>query len=47
MPALTVPDAAGTARLRVRVESTLGRRFVFYMFPARLKLTAERRLGDG
>jgi hypothetical protein len=44
LPALELPEAAQGARLRVRVESTLGRRFVFYMFPARLTVSAERKL---
>ena len=44
LPALELPEAARAARLRVRVESTLGRRFVLYMFPARLTVSAERKL---
>lgn len=44
LPALELPEAAQEARLRVRVESTLGRRFVLYMFPARLTVSAERKL---
>jgi hypothetical protein len=44
LPELELPEAALDARLRVRVESTLGRRFVLYMFPARLSVSAERKL---
>lgn len=44
LPPLELPEAAQEARLRVRVESTLGRRFVLYMFPARLTVSAERKL---
>ena len=44
LPALELSEAAQEARLRVRVESTLGRRFVLYMFPARLTVSAERKL---
>jgi hypothetical protein len=44
LPALTVPAVAQASRLRVRVESTLGRRFVLNMFPAKSTVSAERRL---
>jgi hypothetical protein len=44
LPPLELPESALDARLRVRVESTLGRRFVLYMFPARLTVSAERKL---
>jgi hypothetical protein len=44
LPTIELPASALTSRLRVRVESMLGRRFVFYMFPARLKVSAEHNL---
>lgn len=44
LPPLELPEAARGSRLKVRVESTLGRRFVLYMFPARLTVSAERKL---
>jgi hypothetical protein len=44
LPALDLPESARGSRLRVRVESTLDRRFVWYMFPSKLTLSAERKL---
>ena len=44
LPSLEVPDDAVRERLILRVESTLGRRFVMYMFPAKITASAERRL---
>ena len=44
LPALELPESARGSRLRVRVESTLDRRFVWYMFPSKLTLSAERKL---
>jgi hypothetical protein len=44
LPSIDVPPSANVGRLKVRVESTLGRRFVMYLFPARLTVSAERRL---
>jgi len=44
LPALELPAGDRESRLRVRVESTLDRRFVWYMFPSKLTLSAERKL---
>jgi len=44
LPSLEVPDDAVRERLILRVESTLGRHFVMYMFPAKITASAERRL---
>lgn len=44
LPALELPAAAGDARLKLRVESTLGRRFVWYLFPSKLTASAEQKL---
>jgi hypothetical protein len=44
LPSLEVPDDAVRERLVLRVESTLGRRFVMYMFPAKITASAESRL---
>jgi hypothetical protein len=47
LPPLPIPEWSSGSRLRVRIESTLGRRFVLYLFPTRQTLTAERKLEDG
>ena len=47
VPEIEMLDLAGPdelARVRVRVESALQRYYVFYMFPSRLTVSAERRL---
>jgi hypothetical protein len=44
LPPLELPDSAANARLRVRVSSTLRRRFVLYVFPGKVSVSAERRL---
>jgi hypothetical protein len=44
LPELELPVLQADTRLRVRVESTLGRRFVWYMFPGHHSATAEQRL---
>ena len=44
LPSLDLPDAVPRARLRVRVSSTLGRRFVLYLFPDKLTVSAEQPL---
>jgi hypothetical protein len=44
LPALELPEAVREIRLRVHIESTLGRRFAFYVFPSKLTVSAERKL---
>ena len=44
LPALELPESARDVQLRVRVRSTLGRHYVFFLFPARIDVSAERRL---
>ena len=44
LPALELPERARGAKLRVRVRSTLGRRYVMFLFPARIDVSAERSL---
>jgi len=45
LPRLTVPDDVPPGRLRVRVESWLGRRYVWYMLPWSITASAESRVG--
>ncbi len=44
LPALELPETAPDAQLRVRVRSILGRHYVLFLFPARIDVSAERRL---
>ena len=44
LPALELPETARDAQLRVRVRSILGRRYVLFLFPSRIDVSAERRL---
>ena len=44
LPSLELPIDVERQRLRVRVESTLGRHYVMYLFPARIDLSDERKL---
>ncbi len=44
LPDLELPETARDAPLRVRVRSTLGRRYVLFLFPARIDVSVERRL---
>ena len=44
IPALNIPATGHLERLRVRVESTLGRRYVMYLFPSQVTASSERRL---
>ncbi len=44
LPALELPETARDAQLRVRVRSILGRRYVLFLFPSRIDVSAERSL---
>jgi hypothetical protein len=44
LPELELPEEVRQARVRLRIESTLGRRFVLYLFPGSLTVSAELRL---
>jgi hypothetical protein len=46
LPPVEIGEGAGEEKLRVRVESTLGRRWVWYLFYARFTVSAERNLED-
>jgi hypothetical protein len=44
LPLLDLPFDAGDERLRLRVETSLGRRYVLYLFPGRVTVSAEQEL---
>jgi hypothetical protein len=44
LPGLVLPQGAESERLRVRVESVLGRRYVLYWIPTRVEAAAEQPL---
>lgn len=44
MPWLELPSDLDRQRLRLRVRSSLGRRYMFYLIPTRLAVSAERKL---
>jgi hypothetical protein len=44
LPALELPETVREIRLRVRIVSTLARRFAFYVFPSKVTVSAERKL---
>ena len=43
---LHVPGAPAGRRLKVHVDSALGRRYILLIFPGRLSASAEYRLGS-
>jgi len=44
LPVLQLPETTRDSQLRVRVRSTLGRHYIFFLFPARISVSAERGL---
>ena len=44
LPILELPAGFEWERLRLRVKSSLGRRYMFYLIPTRLVVSAERKL---
>lgn len=44
LPALQLAEGVGDPQLKLRIDSTLGSRFLWYIFPARLMVSAEHRL---
>jgi hypothetical protein len=46
LPAFVLPHEPPTRRLKLRVESTLGRRYLWYMLPWPITASAELLLGD-
>lgn len=44
IPKLELPADVSDERLRVKVESTMGRRYLWYLIPSRIAVSAERKL---